>query len=198
MSVNNTRSGPHDGMDIAAYRGFIEWVAANPEAATLAFHADGVAADVARRATATIGSWDVDGTEKSRNPVDRSRVDGSAVGSAMAYHTPAGRVDAVEVALTALTTCLSGTIADCAARDGLAIEGLTTSVSIPLDARALFDHPHRVDDLLGAVEISIDVVAPGLTDAERCRLERYWQCSPVFRLFAGAHTTTPTVAVRAA
>jgi hypothetical protein len=187
------------GVDVDEYRQFIDWMAENPDEATIEFRATGVAEEVANRTTATIGGWGLGGNEMgdSREHVLEFGLP-PELEEAMAYVEPTDRFEAIECALAGLTACINGTVAYNALREGIAIDEVTTRVRAPVDLRMLFGihDVDRADEMYGDLRIDVDVTGSDLSDEDVVAIEQFYKRSPVYTLVTLAHPNEPTVTVR--
>jgi hypothetical protein len=110
---------------------------------------------------------------------------------------PVDRMESVEVALGALTTCITNTISQAALVEGFDVEHITTSVSVPIDLRVLLGilPAEERGTLIGRPEIDVEIAGPGLSDVDRERLTGMVYQSPMYSLVTLAHPTEPTVTV---
>lgn len=186
------------GVDVSGHREFIDWMAEHPDDATLEFRATGVGEETANRTTATIADFGLGG-EDAGGRRDHTLRFGLPVEleEAMAYTDAVDRYEAIEGALAGLTACINGTIQFNALREGVDVEGVTTTVRIPTDLRLLFGvHDlDRADEMFGDLAIDVDVTGD-LTDEELERVREYPYRSPVYNLVTGAHPSDPNVTVR--
>lgn len=187
------------GVDIQKHEAFVEWVADNPEAATVEFRARGDSEAAANRTTATIGSYGLGDDEGGTNRDHQLRF-GLPVEleSEMGFLDPTERYEAVEGALAGLTACLNGTIVFNALREGIPVESVRTAVAVPTDLRVLFGihDVDRAEDVFDEPEIEIEVTGKNLTDSDMDDLAEFPKRSPVYSLVTHAHPNDPTVTVR--
>jgi hypothetical protein len=111
---------------------------------------------------------------------------------------PVDRMESVEVALGALTTCITNTISQAALVEGIDVEHITTSVSVPIDLRVFLGvlPTEERETIIGTPEIDIEIEGRGLGKADRERLAAMVDRSPMYALVTLAHPTEPTVTVR--
>jgi len=183
------------GVDVGGHHEFIEWFAEHPAEAQIEFRASGTAEEAVNRTTATIGGWSLGGEEMGGErahelhfglPVELEE--------AMAYTDAEDRYEAIETAIAALTACINGTIGYNALRKGLEIEGVMTTVRVPVDLRVLFGI-HGVEEaagMYGDLEIDVAVTAPNLTEAEMEMVREFPKRSPVYNLITREHPSEPS------
>ncbi|WP_439028197.1 OsmC family protein [Haloarchaeobius sp. DT45] len=186
------------GIDRAAHDSFVDWVEEHPAEATIEFSATGTTEDVAVHTESTIGEF-VMGDETKGTDRNYTMAVGlpAEVEEAMGYTDPMDRCEAVELALAGLTACINGTIQLNAMREGIAVEDVTTTVSIPFDPRVLLGvhDTDRAGEMLGDLDIEVQVTGSNLSEADIERIETFPQRSPVFNLLTRSHPTEPTVHV---
>lgn len=183
------------GVDVGKHLEFIEWVEANPEAATLEFRASGTTEDVANRTTATVGEWDLGGEEMGEDREHAFELGlPPELEEAMGYLEPTDRYEAIETALVGLSACINGTIVYNAIREGIDVEDVTTTVRAPADLRMLFGI-HDVDragEMYGELEIDVEV-SGDLTEAEKAAVREFPKRSPVYTLVTLEQPNRPRV-----
>ncbi|ELY60095.1 OsmC family protein [Natronococcus amylolyticus DSM 10524] len=183
------------GADAETHLEFIDWVEANPEDAMLEFRAAGATEAVANRTTATIGDWALGGDEMGAEREHTLEFGlPPELEEAMGYVEATDRHEAIEGALAGLTACINGTIVYNAIREGIDLEGVTTTVRAPVDLRMLFGI-HDVDrahEMYGELEIDVEVTGD-LTAEEKMVVRDYPKRSPVYTLVTLEHPNRPTV-----
>lgn len=177
------------GVDVRDHMEFIEWVADNPEDAMVEFRAAGVADEVANRTTATIGEFALGGEDMGE---DREHVLQLGLPpeleEAMGIQETTDRFEAIESALAGLAACINGTVVCNAIREGIDVEDVSTSVSIPTDLR-LFLGIHdleKVDEVYDEPTIEVEVTGTDLSEEEKAKLAEFPKRSPVYNLVTHA------------
>ncbi|WP_435320098.1 OsmC family protein [Haloarchaeobius sp. TZWSO28] len=186
------------GIDQPTHDAFVDWVEANPAAATIEFSATGTTEDVAVHTEATIGEFVMGDEAKGADREYTIEVGLPAeMEDAMGFTDPVDRCEAVELALAGLTACINGTVQLNAMREGIAVEDVTTSVSVPFDPRVLLGihDEDRAGEMLGDLDIEVQVTGTDLSEADIERIKTFPKRSPVFTLLTGAHPAKPTVHV---
>ncbi|WP_267641552.1 OsmC family protein [Haloarchaeobius amylolyticus] len=186
------------GIDRAAHDTFVDWVAENPAAATIEFSATGTTEDVAVHTKSTIGEFVMG--EEARGHDREYTIDvglPAEMEDAMGYVDPVDRCEAIELALAGLTACINGTVQLNAMREGIAVEDVTTTVSVPFDPRVLLGihDEDRAAEMLGDLDVEVQVTGADLSEADIDRIKSFPRRSPVFNLLTRAHPTEPTVHV---
>ncbi|MFC4988126.1 OsmC family protein [Saliphagus infecundisoli] len=174
---------------------FIDWLEEHPEDGHIEFRASGDAEAVANRTTATIGPWGLGGDEMGGGREHTLEFGlPPELEETLGYLDPTGRYEAVEGALAGLTACINGTIVWNAIREGVPVEGVTTTVYAPVDLRMLFGihDTDRADEMYDDLEIEIEVEGD-LTDEQREAVGDYYRRSPVYTLVTLAQPNSPTV-----
>jgi len=189
------------GVDVRDHLDFIEWVADNPEDATVEFRAAGVAEDVANRTTATISDFALGGEDVAGDR-EHTLYFGlpPELEDAMGITDPTDRYEAIEGALAALTACINGTVVCNAIREGIDVKDVRTRVGIPTDLR-LFLGIHDLDvaeEMYGEPRIEVEVTGENLCDEDKARIAEYPKRSPVYNLVTNVQPNDPVVTVDSA
>ncbi|WP_435334536.1 OsmC family protein [Haloarchaeobius sp. TZWWS8] len=200
MSVEKRTAGKAavHGIDLETHEAFVDQVAADPEASTVTFSATGTTEDVANHTLATVGEFMMGDEKMGTNRAHTVELGLPAeLEEAMGYVDVTDRCEAVEMALAGLTACINGTIELNAMREGIDVEDVTTTVSVPLDTRVLFgiQDVDKAGEMLGDLEIEVQVTGTDLSEADVERIKTFPQRSPVFNLLTRANPSEPTVHV---
>ncbi len=198
MPVNNPTASVSHGVTVNDHLEFIDWMAANPDDAILEFRATGTSEPVANRTTATIGPWSLGGDEHGEDRSHTLRFGlPPEVEAAMGYTDVTDRYEAIEGALAALTACINGTISYNAIREGIEIDGVETTVSVPVDLRLLFGihNVDKADQMYDDISLDVSVTGPDLTTDEIKQLSTFPARSPVYTLITGAQMVDVNMSV---
>lgn len=127
-------SAVEQGLDVQAYREFVEFAQENPEMVRTELRAVGEYEGTAYHTATHFGPFTMGG-EPAGEPRDYTLEIGvpAEFEESVGFVDPVDRMESVEVALGALTTCITNTISQAALLEGLEVEHITTSVSLPLD-----------------------------------------------------------------
>ena len=195
-----TESAVEQGLDVEQYRAFIEAVRENPGMVEGELRAVGEYEGTAYHTEARFGPYEMGGEESGASRDYRLHVGVPGEFEAtVGFVDPVDRMESVEVALGALTTCITNTISQAALVEGIDVEQITTSVSVPVDLRVLLGvlPATERETVIGQPTIDIEVEGHGLTEADRDRLVAMVDLSPMYALVTLAHPTEPTLTLRA-
>ena len=131
-ATTETESTVERGLDVEQYRAFIEFVRENPDAARGELRAVGEYEGTAYHTATHFGPFVMGGEEggSSRDYTLHVGVPGEFEAN-VGFVEPVDRMESVEVALGALTTCITNTISRAALVEGIDVEHVATSVSVP-------------------------------------------------------------------
>jgi uncharacterized OsmC-like protein len=185
-----------ENVDIDKLEQFRTFLLEHPDEGVLGIEAVAVYEGQAGRSTIHVGPFAIDGDR-----IDRpTRHYTFAFGAWRELEERAGHTDAtdrmepVEMALAACAACLNTSISVNAARLGIKIANLETTIRQDVDPRVLFaiKDPEEHDSCLGGVEVEIKV-SGRVSDEDVETIGKLATHSPVYGLIAGPNTVTHQV-----
>ena len=186
------------GLDVNRYEQFIEFASRNPDTVRGELAVIGEYEGTAYHSSFHLGRYEMGGEEAGTQRdytlhIGVPREFEEAIG----HVDPVDRMESLEVALGALTTCIDSTIAQAALLEGHDIDHIRTTVRLPIDLRVLLgiESTDQRDTLVGDLSIDIEVEGGGLDVSDREHLVQMVNRSPVYALVTLAHPTEPTVRI---
>lgn len=193
-----SESTVRQGIDVEQYKQFVEFVRENPGAVRGELTVVGEYEGTAYHSSFHLGRYRMGGGEAGtqRDYTPHFGVPWEFE-EAAGHVDPVDRMESLEVALGALTTCIDSTIAQAALLDGLDVENVRTTVQLPIDLQVLLGikSTEQRDTLVGDLSIIIEIEGESLDTSDRERLAKMVNRSPVYALITLSHRTEPIIHV---
>jgi uncharacterized OsmC-like protein len=185
-----------ENVDVNKLEEFRTFLQERPDEGVLSLEAVAIYEGQAGRSTVHIGPFAIDGERVDRPTRHYTFAFGAwREVEEMLGHTDAmDRMEPVEMALAACAACLNTSISINAARLGIEMESLETTIRQDVDPRALFaiKDPQEHDSCLGSVQVEIKVSGE-VSDEDVVTIGKLATHSPVYGLIAEPNAVTHQV-----
>ncbi len=188
------------GFNVETMEGFAAFAAENPNDVELGVEATAIWTGHAGHTTAKIGPWMLADQRIDKDVRSYSLQMGAwkEVEAAIGVEGPADNVEPIEVALAAMSSCVSWAICINAALQGISFDGLQVSAKAKIDPRVLLGN-YTIEEASSAIKsiaLDIDVRGENLTEEDQQRIAQMAHRSPVHAMIRYANTLDTTVTVK--
>ena len=185
-----------EDVDIGKLEEFRRYLREHPDRGVLSLEAVAVYEGQAGRSTIHIGPFAIDG-ERVDQPTRHYTLALGAwreVEEMIGHASASDRMEPVEMALAACAACLNNSISYNAARLGIDLDGLATTIRQDVDPRVLFAVLSPADhaSCLGTMQVEIKVTGD-VSDEDLETIHNLALHSPVYGLIAEPNTVTHEV-----
>ncbi len=178
-----TESQIHEGVDTERLAAFAEHAAANPEEVQLGLSAESTYEGTAAHSLATIDSYALGGETVDRDTREYRIPYGGwkEVLSAAGWVGATDRMEPIEVALSALASCINVGITINAVANGVEIDHLETSVRTDFDPGVLFslEELGNADRVFENLTADVTIESP---DLDKDEVDEWARRAPVYTL----------------
>ena len=202
MSIRERETAVRQGVDLEAFQRFCEHAEAHPEEVQFVLEAEGSYEGRVAHTRVELGPYTLGGQRIDR-PARRYVHHMGAhqeVEGALGFTAPTDREEATEVALGALTACITTAVSSSAVARGLELSRLETRVRVGWDPFVFLhlrdpDEDGRLVNQFDGLTIELLVEGDGLTEDDRAYLQASVRRSAVYNLFTLGHRNAPVVAL---
>lgn len=185
-----------ENLDVGKLEEFRQFLQDNPDKGVLSLEAVAVYEGQAGRSTIHIGPFSIDGERVDRPTRHYTFAFGAwrEMEEMIGHADATDRMEPVEMALAACAACLNNSISYNAARLGIDLDGLSTTIRQDVDPRVLFAvlDPEDHASCLGTMEVKIEVTGD-VSDEDVETIGKLATHSPVYGLIAEPNTVTHQV-----
>lgn len=191
-----------NGVDTENLHEFVEHATANPDEVQFELGARAIAEGRLFHSLAKVDAYSLGGEEIKRETREYTFPMGGwkEVEAAAGLIDPTDRMEPIEVALAALSSCLNVAVGLTAVANEIELDSYETHVSLDFDPRVVF-MIHDVEESASTfddIQVDIEVSGSGLSNEQIETLQAGARRSPVWNLMRLSHEMEPTVSVNQA
>lgn len=197
--MSQTQTTVKNGVDLDKLHEFVEYATDNPDEVQFELGARSISEGRLFHSLAKVDAYSLGGEEIQRETREYTFPMGGwkEVEAAAGLIDPTDRMEPIEVALAALSSCLNVAVGLTAVANDIDIDDLETNVTLDFDPRVVFliHDVDASDATFDDIHVEIEVSGEDLTDEQIETLQAGARRSPVWNLMRLSHDMEPSVSV---
>lgn len=188
-----------NGVELEKFHEFVEYATDNPDEVQFELGARSISEGRLFHSLAKVDAFSLGGEEIKRETREYTFPMGGwkEVESAAGFVDPTDRMEPIEVALAALSSCLNVAVGLTASANEIELDDFETNATLDFDPRVVF-MIHDVDESASTfddINVEIEVSGEDLSDEQLEILRAGARRSPVWNLMRLSHDLEPSVSV---